>query len=102
MCNHVHVSCTELQIFAFTKLQSFVLQVRKQDETRATDSVSTELLSQIERLTQSLAQAQDDGAQALAELQSKYVAARRSLEEAEESTGTALMSVSVVLFCVFL
>ena len=66
-----------------------LLQVRKQDETRATDSVSTELLAQIERLAKSLAQTQDDGAQALAELQAKYVTARRSLEEAEDRSGTA-------------
>lgn len=83
-------SCNSSEPFGKSKrVVVLLLQVRKQDETRGTDSVSTELLAQIERLTQSLAQAQDDGAQALAELQAKYVTARRSLEEAEERSGTA-------------
>jgi hypothetical protein len=66
------------------------MQVRKQDESRATDNVSTELLAQIDRLTQNLAQAQDDSAQALAELQGKYVVARRAQEESEDYAGNSM------------
>lgn len=71
------------------KIITHPLQVRKQEESRSTDTVSTELLSQIDRLTQSLAQAQDDGSQALSELQGKYISARRSAEEAEEHSGSS-------------
>lgn len=42
------------------------MQMRRQDESRVVDTVTTELLAQIDRLTVELAQTQDESTQARA------------------------------------